>query len=434
MILEMFQFYKLACGPDSSEWQKEWHKLAHVCRRWRTIIFASQHGLDLRLLCTPKTSIEMTLDLWPTFPIVVQYAYGSLSPDDRDNITTVLQQNDRICEIDLDLYHPLSENESRIMQETFPLLECLTLCSWQGENLVLPDTFLNGSAPHLSALHLYGIDFPALPQFLSSASDLVDLLLHRIPSTGSLSSEALARGLSAAPRLKTLSLKITPATTHPNPRNAPPSSSGHLILSALINLDLEGPCHYLEDLLSRISAPSLERATIQFVVDQPSFDISRLAQFLCRVESQRSPDAAQVILNLPDTFVYLSPSGAEALSASLPNTSSEWLSLDLTFQAPFELFQMNQICQQLSPFLSGVRALDINTAYCQLDNNLLWEIFHSFSRVERLYVSGISAPKIASALQFDSAIMATNVLPALREFTLDPGMDDLTSFSLRYEW
>ena len=57
----------------------------------------------------------MTLDLWPAFPIV-QYAYGSLSPDDRDKITTMLQQNDRICEIGLDLYHPLSEKESRIMQ------------------------------------------------------------------------------------------------------------------------------------------------------------------------------------------------------------------------------------------------------------------------------------------------------------------------------
>ena len=376
----------------------------------------------------------MTQDLWPAFPIVVQYAYGSLSPDDRDKIATMLQQNDRICEIDLDLYHPLSEKESRIMQEPFPLLECLTLCSWQGGYPVLPNTFLNGSAPRLSALRLYGIDFPALPLFLSSASDLVDLLLHRIPSNGSLSSEALARGLSAAPRLKTLSLKITPATTHPSPRTTPPSSPGHIILPALINLTLEGPCDYLEDFLSRISAPALERAKIQFVVDRPSFDVSRLSQFLSRVESQRSPDAAQVILSLPDTFVYLSPSGAEAQSASLPNTSSEWLSLDLTFQAPFELFQMNQICQQLSPFLSGVRALDVHTANCQLDNNLLWDIFNSFSSVERLHVSGLSTSKIASALQFDSAIMAADVLPGLRELILKPGMDDLTSFSLRYEW
>ena len=30
--------------------------------------------------------------------------------------------------------------------------------------------------------------------------------------------------------------------------------------------------------------------------------------------------------------------------------------------------------------------------------------------------------------------MAADVLPGLRELILKPGMDDLTSFSLRYEW
>jgi hypothetical protein len=428
MILEMFHFFKLACGNSSSEWQKEWHKLAHVCKRWRTIIFASQHILDLRLLCTPKTSIEMTLDLWPAFPVVVQYACGWLSPDDRDKITTVLQRNDRVCEINLDLYHPLSEKESQIMQETFPLLECFTLCSWQAENPVLPNTFLNGSAPRLNVLHLYGIDFPALPRFLSSACDLVDLLLDRISSAGYLSPEALAGGLSATPRLKTLSLNFARATSHPNPMDTPPPSSGRITLSALIDITFNGPCRYLEDLLSRISAPSLKCAKIQFV-GQPCVDISQLSQFLGRVKSQRLPNTAKAVLYLPDTCIYLPRLGAGALQASSPNTTSKWLSLSITFRARFDLFQ---ICQQLSPFLSSVRTLDIHTSSCQPDEDFSqWlGIFYSFSRVERLHITGSSAPKVAHALQIE---MAADLLPALRELTLDPYTHVSNTFSHQYK-
>jgi hypothetical protein len=66
LILEIFYFYKLACCRSygrPKEWEWEWHKLTHVCRKWRTVVFASQQRLDLRLLCTPKTSIQQTLDL-----------------------------------------------------------------------------------------------------------------------------------------------------------------------------------------------------------------------------------------------------------------------------------------------------------------------------------------------------------------------------------
>ena len=71
-LVEIFHFYKLSCPRNSEgswEWQKEWHKLVHVCRRWRTIIFASQHRLELRFFCTPKKPIT---DLWPALPIVVR--------------------------------------------------------------------------------------------------------------------------------------------------------------------------------------------------------------------------------------------------------------------------------------------------------------------------------------------------------------------------
>ena len=279
----------------------------------------------------------MTLDLWPAFPIVVHHYLGILSPDDGDKVTAVLQQHDRVCEINLHLFQPLSEKVLQILQATFPLLECLTLRSWQHADPVLPSTFLSGSAPRLRVLHLYGISFPALPRFLLSASDLIDLLLHRIPNTGYISLEALASGLSATARLKSLSLHFDSATYHSTPRSTPPPSPKRNVVSTLMHLSLSGPCGCLEDLLSRISAPCLKHANIAFL-DQPSFGFLQLSQFLGHVESQRPPNGARACLHLPGTLLYQTHSRERWGS---PPITSEWLSLDLTVQSLFEMSQMN---------------------------------------------------------------------------------------------
>ena len=54
--------------PDKTP---EWHKLVHVCRQWRTIVFGSPRRLDLRLFCTDKTPAKETLAIWPPLPIVI---------------------------------------------------------------------------------------------------------------------------------------------------------------------------------------------------------------------------------------------------------------------------------------------------------------------------------------------------------------------------
>ncbi|KAH9963476.1 hypothetical protein BGW80DRAFT_1351168, partial [Lactifluus volemus] len=41
--------------PFHQPW--EWHRLAHVCRRWRHIIFDSPRSLNLQLFCTYGTPV-----------------------------------------------------------------------------------------------------------------------------------------------------------------------------------------------------------------------------------------------------------------------------------------------------------------------------------------------------------------------------------------
>ena len=51
---------------------EEWIPLAHVCRRWRSVVFNSPLRLNLRLVCTPKTPARDTLDIWPPLPLIIR--------------------------------------------------------------------------------------------------------------------------------------------------------------------------------------------------------------------------------------------------------------------------------------------------------------------------------------------------------------------------
>jgi hypothetical protein len=49
-----------------------WHTLVHVCRRWRTVVFASTHHLNLQLRRMSKTPVREMLDIWPALPIFIE--------------------------------------------------------------------------------------------------------------------------------------------------------------------------------------------------------------------------------------------------------------------------------------------------------------------------------------------------------------------------
>ncbi|KAH9985557.1 hypothetical protein BJV77DRAFT_1152763, partial [Russula vinacea] len=59
VLLPIFHFDRLAYLDEEGDafpafrvfWR--WHRLVHVCQRWRSVIFGSPHFLDLRLVCLP---------------------------------------------------------------------------------------------------------------------------------------------------------------------------------------------------------------------------------------------------------------------------------------------------------------------------------------------------------------------------------------------
>ncbi|KAH9065000.1 hypothetical protein EDB87DRAFT_1680166 [Lactarius vividus] len=241
VLLEIFDFYRKDSYPRLLPWEVwNWHFLVHVCRRWRQVVFASPHRLHLRLLCTYGTPVSKNLDVWPTFPIVIQYRYSGsgITPDDEDSIIAALKHHSRVYYLGLDVKGSQWESMATVMQEPYPELTRLEISSEDGNAPVLSAEFLGGSAPNLQTIYLHRIPFPALPTLLLSASDLVDIDLRRIPPTGYISPEAIVACLAVLPRLDSFYIGFSLAISRPDRIHPSPVTRTGLLLSPTLDSGL----------------------------------------------------------------------------------------------------------------------------------------------------------------------------------------------------
>jgi F-box-like len=121
VLLDIFGFVcqmsRLMLSPS-----QRWVVLVHVCRRWRSVVFASPHRLDLQLLCYSTTPVRKTLDVWPRLPIVVSNLKTGYRYHDLDNIVAALEHRDRVCEMTISPRSNEFERLLTVMQEPFPAL------------------------------------------------------------------------------------------------------------------------------------------------------------------------------------------------------------------------------------------------------------------------------------------------------------------------
>ena len=417
ILLEIFDCRRLATLDDSSDPWK-WHRLVHVCRRWRTLIFESPRRLDLRLLYTYKNPPRKSLELWPDFPISVWYPKSPrrrLTTDDEENVLAVLKHTDRICDINLSMTRQLASKSTTLLKESFPILQRLVLRSQEPlRPLPVPDGFLGESTPLLREVHLIRTVFPTLPVLLSSAQALVTLQLDDIPNSGYFSPEALANGLSGMAHLNTLKIRFIPPNAHERSLDA--SLINRAILPTLTEFEFKGNCEYVEDLVSRIDAPALGKISITFI-EQPTFGIPRLARFIARTKEAKLPHHASVRFSDEITITqhFRRPSCADSSNG--------------TFQLQIPCDELDRqisllihLCQYISEPLSGVERLDIEAFPRsiwmdgeEMDTSVWLELFRSFRGAKSLEVSGGLVTSVASALERASGEMARIVLPALRD-------------------
>jgi len=411
-LLEIFNFYV----DDLEEYDNDiegWHTLVHVCRRWRNVVFASPRRLDLRLLCTPTTSVKEMREIWPEFPIVV---YCNATAEGEDDVIDALELNDRVVGISFwDV--PRVERFVAVMQGPFPALTDLELWSSDETAPALSDSFLGGSAPRLRQLTLKRIPFPALPNLLLSATDLADLVLWNIPHSGYISPEAMVTCLSALSKLKRLVLSFQSPRSRPSRAKPPPTRT---ILPALTSPHFEGVTEYLEDLVARIDVPLLEAISIKFF-NQFIFDILQLPRFLCRTEKFTALDRADVVLNRRCIWIWVN------LSSKTGTVDPTELGFGISCsQLDWQLSSLIQVYNSTLSTPSTLERLNVHEAQDSplhwqddIENTQWLELFHPFTNVKNLYLSEKVALCVAPSLQGLSGEQVIEVLPALQNLFLD---------------
>jgi hypothetical protein len=245
----------------------KWHKLVHVCRRWRQLIFASPLRLDLQLLCTHRTSIRKDLGCWPAFPLVIDYHYVRAARlPNLENIFAALEQRDRVRHINISVLGPVLEELFAVMEKPFPALTHLCFsCENHSYEPITPSAFLGGSTPRLHDISFSGILFSEIPTFLSSACDLVKLRLDNIPRTSFPSPEAMVACLATLTKLETIFIRFQAPTTRPDRIRLPPETL--VILPSLTSFSFKRDHAYLDDFMARINAPRLNTIDVTYTED-----------------------------------------------------------------------------------------------------------------------------------------------------------------------
>ena len=433
VLLEIFDLYlDKDSDEDTDPWYEclqdtmypydAWYKLAHVCQRWRYVVFASPRRLNLRLHCSRRRVREM-LDVWPAFPTIIWDIVDFRS--DEDSIIATLEHRDRVCEIRLE-HLTIYQSEKLIphMQESFPALTKLQIeQSIESSSLaydeipppVLPDSFLGGSAPHLRFLCL-SISFPALPNLLLSASHLVYLFLSDVPS-GFISPE-MVTALSAMTKLEGMRLVFGPPLFDSDLKHPAPLPLTRSVLPALEGLELRGHSRRLDDFVARIDVPSISSLDIR-LMDRPFsvVDLFHLPQFIGRAEAFRSLDYAEI------NFGY----GGVKVTVSMRTFSPGCGVLQFGALYPSEgpLPTLVQACSSSLLPLSDTQYLSITTPESQshpsFDTGVTqWvDILLPFSAAKKLSLGSMHIVQpVAFALKQVVEEGMTDVLPAIQKISV----------------
>ena len=413
VLLVILDFY---ANVDGYEVRKEateaWQTVAHVCRRWRIVVFASPRRLNLRLVCTPRTPARDLLDIWPALPLVVQW-YGDCPIEGVDNIVAALERSNRVCQIVLyNVPTFLLEKASATMQEPFPELTYLRLMS---DATAIPDSFLGGSAPLLRFLEFRGVPFPGLPKLLLSATRLVSLTLSEIPHSGYISPEAMVTALSTLTSLESFHLNFQSPLSFPNRTSRRPAPPIRFALPVLAYFLFEGVTEYLEDLVARIDAPQLSYLDITFF-NQIVFDTPQLIQLISRTPVLKALEKVRVIFD----------EGVARAKFSSLTSHPQWLEVKvLCRELDWQVSSLEQVCTSCLPPLSALEDIVIYGdplwklhRQNKIENTLWLELFQPFIAVKNLYLSTEFVPLVVPALQELVGSRTTEVLITLQNMFL----------------
>ncbi|KAN0128319.1 hypothetical protein V8E53_013903 [Lactarius tabidus] len=429
VLLEIFDFCQKNYDPRDRfhalrEAVWDWHILVHVCQRWRQIIFASPLRLNLRILCTHGYPVRKHLDIWPTFPLNIEYLhFMTIGGIDEDNIICALHHPDRVSAVSLSLAGPQLAKIAMVMQEPFPAMTYLFLETDISNDVpVLPCEFLGRSAPSLRRIGLAGVPFPTLPALLLTTSDLVTLRLLNIPQTGYISPEAMVAALATLIRLEYLAIGFQSPASRPDQIHLPPVT--RTVLPALTYFAFHGVREYLEGFVARIDAPLLNWISIYYFNQLVDFEVPQLWQFIDHSEDLKRP------MHFLVEFQHENVSFGARPTVDNPKYKAFGvfpcnIHINILCEGKdWQVLHIAQALDQKSAILFEMLHLaidsdEIGPEQDDIDDIEWMQLLRPFSSIQTLFVSREFAWHISRALDDIPGVMATEFLPALDMLCLE---------------
>jgi hypothetical protein len=389
------------------------------------LFFASPRRLNLRLFCTPGTRRD-SLDVWPPFSLVISLISGiDCQTKGVDNIVTLLEHSDRVCQIgfiEISSSHHM-EKVIAAMQRSFPQLTDLMLWASSSPDEtpvkmpVLPDSFLGGFAPRLRELSLDRIPFPGLPKLLLSATNLVGLHLFFIPHSGYFSPEAMLDALFTLTNLRSLHLQFKSPRSRPNQTSRRPSPSTRSVLPFLSSLKFKGASEYLEVIVAGIDAPQLSTLFLSFF-NQIEFGAPKLVRFICHTPLLKELVCASVSFEYDAARVNLSSGTPDYRTLNVGILCREG-NLHLSSLVQFFTLSLSPLSTLGYLFILEGRCSPLEDWHIEIPPSQWLELLHPFAAVRHLYLSKEMAPHIGLALQELVGSRTTEMLPNLEVIFLE---------------
>ena len=260
-----------------------WLNLAHVCRRWGAVMFASCFRLDLNVTVGPIKPGHIETILSGPLPISIRFWFGDVTSSTLWRMRAALRHRDRVREISFASSRINLEEFLSATNHHFPALESLELCSLHNHRLDIPATFLGGpDRPdlRLRCLKLYGVSLSSASAagLLLSATALTILTLD-------LTSKATGFDLSLGPfllaRLRDMAcLHDLYLVTPEHLQDSQPQHSTPKDIVPLLKLTYSyylGSSIFLNSFMPGLSTPSLQDALFSLnVIRVPFLYLSRV--------------------------------------------------------------------------------------------------------------------------------------------------------------
>ena len=432
-LLHVFYLCRPFLGDEygPAEWSYNrywWYRLAHICQRWRNIIFGSASYLGLSLVCTYGTPVADMLAHSPPLPLVIGYFVKDrdLTTEDEEGLILALKQRDRVRRVRFG--DAVKQKLFVDIDEEYPILEYLYITRRKEDNstnLRFPETF---HAPHLRYLLLSGFALPIGSRLLTTAVGLVTLHLVMVHPSTYFHPNTLIQWISLMPHLETL--KIILKSPIPNrgaerqlthaPNIAP------ITLPNLHRINFRGVSSYLEELVHRITTPRLKRLVFEFF-NQLSYSVPRFLQFI---------DAAE-ILRFEEAIFTFSDKRVDVGVSPRTETTPYALTIGVfCWHLDWQVSFATQISNSLSKMFSVERLVlqhkvhsESSEEHNEVDHTEWRKLFRPFSNVKILRVGKGLFKDISRCLQLEDGELPFELLPKLQELIYHESSDTGGAFT-----